>query len=303
METPLTSVVVVACNSGPLLAECVRRALASEPPVELIVIDNASSDGSLEGLPAASRLLRLPGNQGFARACNRGAAEARGDVLVFLNPDCLLGRDSLARMRDKLARHPQVGLMGARILDGDGREQRGLRRHDPTPWRSLMQLSGLARWQHRFPRLQGVEALRTHMPEFLEYYDAVSGALMMLPRAVFQTVGGFDEGYFLHGEDLDLCRRVRAAGWRVAVDAEVAVTHIGGTSSRARPVFVSWHKHRGMARYYRKFEAARLPAGSRWLVPVAIWLKFALGLPVLLARAARARLRVSGGAPDQDRRL
>jgi N-acetylglucosaminyl-diphospho-decaprenol L-rhamnosyltransferase len=281
----LTTVVVVACNSGALLAECVQRVLASTAPVELIVVDNASTDGSVADLPQTVALLRNPRNLGFATACNQGAARARGDALLFLNPDCLVAADSIAALRQRLERHPQVGLLGACILDPDGSEQRGLRRRDPTPWRSLMTLSGLARWERRFPALQGVEAARTHMPEFLEYYDAVSGALMLLPRQAFQAVGGFDGGYFLHCEDLDLCRRLRAAGWRVALAADVPVTHVGGTSSRSRPLFVAWHKHRGMLRYYRRFEAQRLPFGSRWVVPLAVWLHLAVSLPLLLLRS------------------
>ncbi len=280
----LTSVVVVACNSGPILAECLAWVLASTAPVQTILVDNDSSDGSTNHLPDAVRVIREDVNRGFAVACNRGAAEASGDVLLFLNPDCLLAPDSIARLRDRLDRHPQIGLLGAQVLDPDGREQRGLRRRDPTLWRSLMTLTGLARHEARFPGLQGVEAPRTHMPEFLEYYDAVSGALMMLPRATFDAVGGFDEGYFLHCEDLDLCRRVRAAGWRVAVAADVPVVHVGGTSSRRRPLFVSWHKHRGMARYFRRFEASRLPFGTRWIVPCAVFAKYLLSIPLLLLR-------------------
>ncbi|HRQ64842.1 MAG TPA: glycosyltransferase family 2 protein [Xanthomonadaceae bacterium] len=278
---------VVACNSGPILAECVRRVLASSAEVDVVVVDNASSDGCLEDLPESVILVRHDTNLGFAAGCNRGAREACGDVLLFLNPDCLVEENSIAMLRARLDRHPQVGLLGACVLDSDGREQRGLRRHDPTPWRSLMAISGLARWASRHPWMQGIEASRTHMPEFLEYYDAVSGALMMLPRAVFDAVDGFDEGYFLHCEDLDLCRRVRAAGWRVAVAAHVPVVHVGGTSSRSRPLFVAWHKHRGMVRYYRKFEARRLPFGTRWAVPAAVWIKFTLALPFVLLSGLR----------------
>lgn len=288
MAAHLTSVVVVACNSGSIVQECLRRALDSSVEVEVILVDNDSSDGSTDGLGESVRVLRNASNRGFSAACNQGAAAARGDLLLFLNPDCLLQPDSIARLRDRIERHPQVGLLGACVLDSTGAEQRGMRRRDPSPWRSLMTLGGLARWEARFPVLQGVEAPRTHMPEFLEYYDAVSGALMLVPRPVFDAVDGFDEGYFLHCEDLDLCRRVRAAGWRVAVAADVEVTHVGGTSSRRRPLFVSWHKHRGMVRYYRRFEASRWPWFLRWLIPAAILGLFAartcVSGPVMLWR-------------------
>ena len=93
--------------------------------------------------------------------------------------------------------------------------------------------------------------------------DAVSGALMLLPRALFTRIGGFDAAYRLHAEDLDLCRRARAAGAVVAVANDVRVVHVRGVSSRARPLFVEWHKHRGFWRYFRKFEAPRHAALAR----------------------------------------
>ena len=93
--------------------------------------------------------------------------------------------------------------------------------------------------------------------EPLQRVDAVSGALMLMPRALFDAVDGFDEGYRLHAEDLDLCRRAREAGAVVAVANDVRVVHVRGVSSRSRPVFVEWHKHRGLWRYFRKFEAPR----------------------------------------------
>src|SRR5690606_35969919 len=89
----------------------------------------------------------------------------------------------------------------------------------------------------------------------LQPVEAVSGALMLLPRALYDRLGGFDEGYRLHAEDLDLCRRAREAGATVAVANQVRAFHVRGVSSRSRPVFVDWHKHRGLARYFRKFEA------------------------------------------------
>src|SRR5690554_4372345 len=110
----------------------------------------------------------------------------------------------------------------------------------------------------------------------LQPVEAVSGALMLLPRALYDRLGGFDEGYRLHAEDLDLCRRAREAGARLAVANQVRVMHVRGVSSRARPVFVEWHKHRGLARYFRKFEAPRRGLPVRLLVYAMIWARFPL---------------------------
>jgi GT2 family glycosyltransferase len=121
--------------------------------------------------------------------------------------------------------------------------------------------------------------------------EAVSGALMLLPKAVFDAVGGFDEGYFLHCEDLDLCRRVRDAGHAVLLAGGIRVVHARGGSSRRRPLFVSWHKHRGMWRWFRRFDpAARHPL----LVPLVwagLWAHFALTAPRLAWSGWRVRRR------------
>ena len=108
----------------------------------------------------------------------------------------------------------------------------------------------------------------------LQPVDAVSGALMLLPRSLFERIGGFDEGYRLHAEDLDLCRRARQAGALVAVANDVQVVHLRGVSSRSRPLFVEWHKHRGLWRYFRRFDAARTPWHARAAVWCATWLRF-----------------------------
>ena len=105
--------------------------------------------------------------------------------------------------------------------------------------------------------------------------DAISGALMLMPRALFDILQGFDEGYRLHAEDLDLCRRARIAGAIVAIANDIRVLHVRGVSSRARPLFVEWHKHRGLWRYFGKFEASRRTLPTRVLVFTSIWLRFA----------------------------
>ena len=118
----------------------------------------------------------------------------------------------------------------------------------------------------------------------LQEVDAVSGALLMVPRALFTRIAGFDEGYRLHAEDLDLCRRARGAGATVAVANDVSVVHVRGVSSRSRPLFVEWHKHRGLWRYFRKFESHQRGLFTRIGVFAAIWMHFAASVPRLRRR-------------------
>ena len=288
----LTSVVIVAADSGDDLRRCVDAVLASDTPVEVLVSDNASADGSVDALAAAHaqdarvRILRNGANLGFGAGCNRAAAQARGDMLLFLNPDCRIETDTVSRLRASLESDRELGLLGARIVGEDGSPEPASRRRDPLLRRALSSLSGLARWQSRWPALAGTNASSPPV-QGLESVEAVSGALMLLPRAVFTRVGGFDEGYFLHCEDLDLCRRVRDAGFRVACANAVGVTHVKGTSGRRRPFFVAWHKHRGMWRWFLKFDPAARNPLLRALVWCGLWLHYL----VLTPRYAWALLR------------
>lgn len=284
MSAPRVSVIVVAADSGATLLECAARALASDAVAEFVLVDNASNDGMPEALERAYagdarvRVLRNGANLGFGPAVNRGAAQAGGEALLVLNPDCLLERDTVARLLAVLDAEPDAGLVGAVVCDAGGRPDPASRRRDPLLRRALMTLTGLAAREAADARCAGVN-VPGPMPAGVEREEAVSGALMLLPRRVFDALGGFDERYFLHCEDLDLCRRVRDAGHAVLLAGDLRVLHGKGGSSRHRPAFVAWHKHRGMWRWFRKFDpAARNPllAGLVWL---GLWAHYALMLP------------------------
>ncbi len=271
-QTPgLTSVVIVAADSGEDLAICIESVLASTAPVEAIVSDNDSRDGSIEALATRwrgeprLRILRNGSNPGFGAGCNRGAARARGDALLFLNPDCRIEADTIARLRGFLA--ADIGLLGAAIVGSDGKPEPASRRRDPLLRRAAMSMLGLG-------AVDVAEDATDVQP-----VDIVSGAAMLVPRAVFERLRGFDEGYFLHCEDIDLCRRVRDAGLRVVCANSVRIVHAKGTSSRARPFFVAYHKHCGMWRWFRKFDPAARHAMVRVLVRCGLCAHYALLTP------------------------
>jgi GT2 family glycosyltransferase len=160
--------------------------------------------------------------------------------------------------------------VGADLVGEDGAHDPAARRRDPDFAAML-----------RSPRAARLD-VAADPARPLQRVDAVSGALMVLPRALFARIGGFDAGYRLHAEDLDLCRRVRDAGAPVAVANDVVVLHVRGVSSRARPMFVEWHKHRGLWRYFRKFEAPRRGPATR----AAVWLAIFARFPLAAARNA-----------------
>lgn len=256
--------VVVTYRSAETIDDCLARLRTAEDVVEIRVVDNGSDDGTLASVQrhAAAdprvRFIANPDNPGFAVACNQGAADSHAPWLAFVNPDCLVESDSLARLR---AHAEPIGgaLLGADLVDEDGVRDTAARRRDP----------------HFAAMLRAPSAAQLGVPvdasEPVQRVQAVSGALMLLPRALFDRLGGFDAGYRLHAEDIDLCRRAREAGAVVAVANDVRVVHVRGVSSRSRPLFVEWHKHRGLWRYFRKFEASQRGLFTRCAVFAMIW--------------------------------
>ncbi|HXD38648.1 MAG TPA: glycosyltransferase family 2 protein [Rhodanobacter sp.] len=278
------SVIVVAADSGPELRECVRLILACTLPLELILVDNDSRDGVPPAIARAHqhderlRVIYSYRNLGFGAAVNLGAKQARGRSLLILNPDCLPGEDDLRKLLALQAARPKAGLIGAVVCDADGRPDPASWRRDPLLRRSLNTLLGRPG--------ETVEVGQEIPAEVIEA-EAISGALMLMTREMFERLGGFDEKYFLHCEDLDLCRRVRDIGYQVLLAGNVRVAHGRGSSSRHRPIFVSRHKHRGMWRWFRRHDpAARNPllAAAVWL---GIWTHFLLQIPGQLWRRAR----------------
>ena len=275
-------VVVVTHRSAASIDDCLARLRAADGVAAIRVVDNASDDETLALVQrhaaedARVRFVANPDNPGFAVACHQGAralAAEHGDTvwLAFVNPDCLVDPGALAALRAHARQLDGNALLGADLVDEAGARDAAARRRDPEFAAML-----------RTP-----SAMRLGVPRdgarSLQQVHAVSGALMLLPRLLFDRLGGFDEGYRLHAEDLDLCRRARDAGAAVAVANDVIVLHLRGVSSRTRPLFVEWHKHRGLWRYFRKFEAAARAPATRAAVWLAIWLHWASRLPAMLA--------------------
>jgi len=277
---PPVSVVIVNYNAGSCLCECVRNVLLQAN--EVIVVDNASNDDSLAKLGAEFsgsgqiKVIRNSTNCGFAAGCNRGLEAATQPYLMFLNPDCVLGGGAMVSLLGALKSDERVGMVGGRLVNVDGSEQVGGRRAVPTPWRSFVRAFGLSRLSHRWPRLFDDFCLhRQPLPERPIEIEAISGACMLVSRTAIERVGRWDEDYFLHCEDLDWCMRFRQRDLRVLFVPDALVVHSKGASSASRPVFVEWHKHRGMIRFYRKFFRHQYPGVLMWLVTIGVWMRFA----------------------------
>lgn len=278
-QEPDVTIVVVNYNAGDLLKKCIEQAV--KQAFEVIVVDNASRDGSLDNLSefslADTRLSIVRGsrNVGFAAACNIGAARATGRYLLFLNPDCLLETGAVTELKAALESHSRIGMVGGLLLNEDGTEQAGGRRAVPTPWRSLVRTFHLSRFADRWPKLFADFNLHQQpLPEQPIELEAISGACMMVKREAMEGVGPWDESYFLHCEDLDLCMRYRQNDWSILFVPSARMVHLRGACSSTRPVFVEWHKHQGMMRFYRKFFRRQYPGVLMWAVWLGIWMRF-----------------------------
>lgn len=264
--------IVVAYNSGAELQRCVDLLLTSPRVAELLVVDNASTDGAAQQLAQRAdprlRVLIQPRNLGFGAAMNLGVQASSAPWLLLVNPDVELPPESLARLCAQAADPAlaPLGVLSCLMSDANGQIDPASARHDPTPARVVGQLLGLARYG-------GGVGRATHAG--LNEVQACSGALMLLPCQAFTAVGGFDPGYFLHAEDLDLCRRLRRHGYRCWVDGSLRVLHHKGTSSRQR-LTVLRHKQAGLLRYFEQHDAPRLGPVRRALVRASARLLFAL---------------------------
>jgi hypothetical protein len=170
---------------------------------------------------------------------------------------------------------PQTGMAGPLLLNPDGTEQAGGRRAVPTPWRSFVNTFGLSRLRERYPRLFADFLLHQQpLPDAPAEVEAVSGSCMLVRRDALRDVGTMDEDYFMHCEDLDWCMRFRLRGWKIMFVPDASAVHHKGTCSKARPIFVEWHKHKGMMRFYGKFFRHQYPGILMWVVAAGVWLRF-----------------------------
>lgn len=263
-------VVIVNFNAGPLLAECVGRVAASTTPVDVVVVDNASADDSLDLLrraspaPAKLTILENRENLGFSRANNRALREWDGEFALLLNPDCLIEPDTIAGMLAVMAQQPGAGMAGCLILNPDGSEQAGCRRLAPTWGRMLRRAVGR----------RGYDMAGMPLPPEPEAVEAISGAFMLVRMAAVAEVGLLDEDYFMHWEDLDWCNRFRQAGWQVLFVPTLAVTHGKGACSNRTPLRVEWHKHRGMLLYCRKLYPGGFGLALAGVLAPLVWARF-----------------------------
>jgi N-acetylglucosaminyl-diphospho-decaprenol L-rhamnosyltransferase len=287
------SIVIVSFNAREHLERCLEAVAGGEH--EVVVVDNASSDGSpalvRERFPSV-RLVELEENIGFGAANNVGMEVASGRWLLLLNSDAWPVGEAIERLAAFGEAHPRAGIVGPRLRNTDGSLQPSVRGH-PTLWRIATEYLFLRRLAPRSRALNAFYGGGFDHASVREV-EVLKGAVLLVRREASEAVGGFDPAYFMYGEEMDLCYRVREAGWAVVFDPDAEFVHVGGVSTGARwgdrPAFGPMRRDqlRGLLRFLAGHESPRRAEQARRLLVASFRLR-----AVLFRGEARAAYRAT----------
>jgi GT2 family glycosyltransferase len=274
------SVIIVNYNVKLFLEQClysVKKAITGIE-AEVIVIDNNSADKSIEYLgpkfPGIHFLINEE-NFGFAKACNQGLRIAKGNFILFLNPDTIVPENCFQKCISFLETHPDAGALGIKMLDGTGKFLKESRRSFPSPMTSLYKLFGLSRLFPYSKRFSKYHFGHLHERENHEV-DVLAGAFLMAKKEVLDKVGGFDEIFFMYGEDVDLSYRIQKAGYRNYYFAESNIIHFKGESTRKGSLNYVRMFYNAMSLFVRKHYGGSEAGLFNFLIHIAIWIRAAL---------------------------
>lgn len=250
------SVIIVSWNCKAMLADCIKSLRGQLPTgaSEVIVVDNASSDNTAEMVRQEFpdvKLVASATNLGFARGNNAGLEISSGKYICLINPDVVVGADCIARMRDYMEQHPDVGLLGPRIIGPDGATQRSCMR-TPTLWNQLCRALALDSLVKR-SRLFGGYLMTDFQHDELRDVDVINGCFWMVRRTALNNVGNLDPRFWMYADDLDWSRRFLLAGWKVVFFPYAEAVHYGGGSSQLAPVLCYVEMQRADLQYWRKY--------------------------------------------------
>ncbi|HZB26865.1 MAG TPA: glycosyltransferase family 2 protein [Vicinamibacterales bacterium] len=273
MGPPALSIVIVSYNARRELAGCLDS-LDAHPPgltAEVVVVDNASPDGSADVVEARGprvRLIRLARNAGFAAANNVGIRATSGDLILLLNSDTLVGPGSIDTLAARLRAHPTAAAAGPRLVDGDGRAELSF---GPmiSPFAELRQKVVMALHRREFPPISTRVERATSREQFVDW---VSGAALLVRRADAEAVGLLDERFFLYTEDVDFCAALRARGRRILFAPAAVITHLRGRSRASARAAMNAAYRRSQLAFYRKHH-------PRWAPALRLYLRMKGQLP------------------------
>lgn len=294
MTSPQLEIVIVSHGAAGLLRRCLEslRRHPASCPAQITVVDSGSIDGTpdlVEREFPEVRLLRR-GNIGFSAANNVVLRETDADFILLLNPDTEVGEGAIDSSLRRMETDPSIGVVGCRLVTPSGKLDHACKRSFPTPLAAVAHFTGIGRISTADARLSQYRATGLGEHEAGEV-DAINGAYMLVRREALRAVGPLDEGYWLYMEDLDWCRRFWGAGWKVFYDPSGTVVHVkGGSSGARRGLRQEVAFHRGMGRFYRRFDAPGNPAPLNLAAYCGIGFKLSLALLISFAQRAVGRL-------------
>ena len=283
------SIVIPTYNAHEWIQGCIDSIRLHHPrfDYEIIVVDDQSTDDTVaivrQQYPDV-QLLTNARNVGFGKTVNVGLAASAGEHILILNNDTWMHGGALDAMSAYLDAHGDVGIVGPKVLSGDGSLQQQCRRRIPTPMAALLYFTGVAKMFPKNPGVAGYLMTASDENETTEV-DSVSGACLMVRRAALDQIHGFDPEYYLYGEDMDFCRRTKLAGWKVVYYPGAAITHFGGqggTGKKKIHATIEWH--RAMWIFYRKHRAPNAAMPERALVYSGIAVKTAIAVALNTVR-------------------
>ncbi|MFY0544172.1 glycosyltransferase family 2 protein [Brevibacillus sp. H7] len=284
------SIVIVNYNTCKLTCDAIQSVLRSDTSCryEIIVVDNHSSDDSIDTISRLFPEVILIGNAanvGFARANNQAIRMASGRYILLLNSDTVIQPDTIQVMVSFMDQHPEVGASGCKVVLPDGRLDKACRRGFPTPVASFYYLSGLSRLFPKSARLNQYQL--THLDPDESYpVDCLVGAFMMVRRETIDQVGLLDEDFFMYGEDVDWCYRIKQAGWVIYYYPHTLITHYKGASSRRKPLKIIYEFHRAMYLFHKKHYRQKYS----WLTNAVVYLGISLKLLLSLIQNKWTRI-------------
>lgn len=299
---PSVSAIVSTYHSGPALKECLYALCVETEVTEIVVVNNGNTPEDSEWLAnfkppehCSYKLVSGQGNVGFSASINLGVRNSSGNRLLIINPDAVIRVHSLPALENAHKMGQTPCLVGGKLIYPNGQEQRGGRRHMLTPSRALATFTGLHKLQGIFPKLRNMHREHEPEPTMPVAMPVISGAFCYTSKEDYWTINGFDEGFFLHVEDIDFCRRIAEAGGQVMYTPFAVAMHYGSTS-KVSAAFVEFNKARGLSYYFQKY--AKTPVGR--VAARASLLGFA---PLLVTRSVLIRSMMSFKQALRDRHL
>jgi GT2 family glycosyltransferase len=289
--TDSCSVIIVSYKTGSILIECLNSIFQQEGIHQVILVDNGNTRSLIQQIntiadaEARLEIITGHGNVGFAKGCNLGARRARAHYLLLINPDSIVNDGTISKAIHVFKDYPEAFVLTVRIENSDGSEQRGARRNLMTPWTCLVEQFRLDRLAPDHPHFQRLNLNETKPLLDISPVQCISGAFMLMPKNIYNDLGGMDEEYFLHVEDVDFCMRIEKIGGVILYVPNITVMHQKSTSD-VYPGFIEWHKAKSFCTYFEKHFQTQYP---KWILNIfasAIYLRFTLRLvPITLSWA------------------